>query len=527
MDDLNSSNQDSTVRANKPDLEELLNIFDGDGFELFHDQNQEAYIAFLDKGTRVIKLSSKEFKNWISNYSWTYLQYALPTETLNKVIQILSGKACYHGEEHILAVRHFMDNLGLWYDCGDGSAIHITPDGWRLTNRVPIMFRRFSHQKPQVWPIKEGSLDLLSRYINLKNKDDLLLFYVYIVAAFIPDIPHPLLILHGPQGAGKTTPMRVMKAIIDPSTIQSLPPPSDLQSFAQIASHHSCFFFDNLTHLPQWLSDALARVSTGDGFSKRALYTDDEDIIYTLQKTVALNGITQVVTKPDLLDRSILLSLKRISPKKRKSEQDFWAQFEEDRPAILGSIYEILSNAMAIYPTVELKELPRMADFAKWGYAIAEAAGFTGQRFIDAYTANIKIQNDEAIEANPVAQALLALSEESGSWQGTAAQLLLELNEYASVLQLDKSYGWPKDAARLGKIITQILPNLEAKGVVLKKENVKNERMIYISKSTESTVSTVLNEAGNSIDPVAAQAVKTVFGEVKNVENPEIVFGEE
>ena len=42
---------------------------------------------------------------------------------------------------------------------------------------------------------------------------------------------------------------------------------------------------------------------------------------------------------------------------------------------MIGGAFTLLSKAMAIYPHVELNELFRMADFTRWGYAVAEAAG--------------------------------------------------------------------------------------------------------------------------------------------------------
>lgn len=41
-----------------------------------------------------------------------------------------------------------------------------------------------------------------------------------------------------------------------------------------------------------------------------------------------------------------------------------------------------MSKAMKIYPDVKLDKMPRMADFAHWGYAIGEALGNLGQVFL-------------------------------------------------------------------------------------------------------------------------------------------------
>lgn len=475
-----------------PPTQALISAIEASDAVLFHDQYHDTYIAYDGNGSDVAKINSKVSKLWLIRYGYRNLKTVLTPDTIGRVLLNLSAKAHFEGSQYPLDVRVVLDTNELWYDLG-GRAVHITKRGWEVTEEVPIIFKRFPHQKTQSTPVSGGNLDLLLKYINIRNESDKLLFLIYVVAAFIPDFPHPLLILHGAQGAGKTTPMKVMKELIDPSALGGLSAPKNIENFVQTISHHSFMFYDNLSKMPEWFSDALARAATGDSFSKRELYTDDDDVIYRFQKTIALNGINQVVYKSDLLDRSILLNLERISPENRKEAQIFWAEFEEDRPLILGAIFDVLADALALYPTANLSKLPRMADFARWGYVIAEAAGFSGKAFINAYNGNIEIQHDEAIEANPVSQAILEFMQKLESWEGTPATLYSSLTPIAYNLQIDQSRGWPKDAARLGRALTSIAPNLLAKGVELERSRGK-DRMILIRKTTVDTVATVVSD---------------------------------
>ncbi len=455
------------------------------GVKLFHDQYNELYIAYDGNGSSVSKIQSKTAKLWLVRYGHTQLGKVPSTDAINRALETLAAYARFDGERHALEVRTVHNGEGLWYDLG-ASAVRITENKWEITDRPPIIFKRFSHQKAQVVPVRGGDIKTLLKYINITDEAEKLLFLVYVVAAFIPDFPHPLLILHGAQGAGKTTPMRLIKELTDPSVLSGLSTPKNIETFVQTASHHSFLFYDNLSKMPEWFSDALARAATGDSFSKRELYSDDEDIIYRFQKTIALNGINQVVYKPDLLDRSILLNLERIAPENRMEAQVFWAKFEADRPAILGAIFDVLAAALSIYPTVRLPKLPRMADFTRWGFAIAEAAGYQGESFIRAYNANIAVQHDEAIEANPVAKTVLVFIQDREEWHGTPSELYASLSKIAFELGLSQSPGWPKDTARLGKALTPIVPNLNARGIGLERSRDK-ERMIIIRKSTVDT----------------------------------------
>ena len=102
-----------------------------------------------------------------------------------------------------------------------------------------------------------------------------------------------------------------------------------------------------------------------------------------------------------------------------------------DLPSILGGIFDTLSRAMAIYPTVKLDKLPRMADFARWGYAIGEALGGKGQEFLSEYTANIESQNVEVLNSDVVATLMVAFMQDRAEWYGRVSDLFIELSAIA------------------------------------------------------------------------------------------------
>lgn len=67
----------------------------------------------------------------------------------------------------------------------------------------------------------------------------------------------------------------------------------------------------------------------------------------------------------DLLDRAILLGLKRINPDARLSEDEFWKTFNDHRPRLLGAVFNVISEALKIIDEVELEWHPRMAVVAQ------------------------------------------------------------------------------------------------------------------------------------------------------------------
>jgi hypothetical protein len=211
------------------------------------------------------------------------------------------------------------------------------------------------------------------------------------------------------------------------------------------------------------MSDILAQACTGGGFSKRQLFTDDEDIIYKVKRCIGLNGINLTISNPDLMDRSILLHLERINPSKRIAEEELWDNFEKAKAGILGGIFDVITKAMSIYAEVKLDRLPRMADFAKWGYVIAEVLGGRGNEFLEAYQQNVERQNEEIIQCNTLAQTVLAFMADKPSWSGTIKDAWKALREIADPDKTDDTF--PKSSRTLRKLLERIKTNMMDMGI--------------------------------------------------------------
>ena len=219
---------------------------------------------------------------------------------------------------------------------------------------------------------------------------------VWITGLLIPDIPHPINITYGEKGGSKSTFCRFVKRLVDPDKIELLTIPKDTTEFVQQLYHNYLAIYDNVKHLPPWFSDEACKAITGIGNSKRSLYTNDEDTIYNYKRCIMINDINNSLTEPDALDRSILTGFDRIPPEQRKEEAKVEAEFEEMRAELLGYILDVLVVALQIKPTIELANLPRMADFTAWGEAIARAMRYMPMEFVNAYNENIGRQNVEA-----------------------------------------------------------------------------------------------------------------------------------
>jgi hypothetical protein len=462
---------------------------------LFHDDLQEPF-ARVEIGDHweTWPVRSKFFRRWLARRYYDETGKAPNSDAISQALNVIEARAVFDGPEHKLNLRVAEHRGVFWYDLADAGwrAVKITPEGWQVVNRPPILFRRYQNTAPQVEPRPGGNLLAVLDFMNLQDEDDQVLLVVYLVTCLVPGIPHPAPVLHGEKGAAKSTALRVFRRLVDPARRELLTMPKDQNELALIIAHNYMPAFDNLDGLQPWQSDMLCCAATGGGISKRELYTNEDEVILDFLRCPTLDGINLVATRPDLLDRALIFGLERIDPEKRREESEFWRQFEEARPAIVGGMFDALAGAMRIYPKVKLARLPRMADFCRWGYAVAEALGIGGKKFLDAYYRNIGRANEEAISANPVAAAIVTFMQGRNTWEGTAAELLDRLEEVAGSERINtKSRAWPQAANSLTRRLKQVKSNLLDAGISYDiGRNSENRAVIILRRIPENTSGT-------------------------------------
>jgi excisionase family DNA binding protein len=296
-------------------------------------------------------------------------------------------------------------------------------------------------------PVRGGSVSELRRFVNVGSDADFTLLLAWLVTTFRPRGPYPALGLHGEQGSAKSTSARLLRALVDPNAAGLRSEPREDRDLMIAATNGWCIAFDNLSKIPLWLSDGLCRLATGGGFTTRELYTNDEEVLFDAQRPVVLNGIEEVATRPDLLDRAIILGLPTIPEERRMKESALWREFNEARPRILGAMLDAVSDALRNESQVILKRLPRMADFAVWATAAEPGLGLPEGSFLAAYERNRASANDLALEASAVAPEILRVMANRDSWTVTYTALLSELERVFGDSP-KRPEGWPKPAEK-------------------------------------------------------------------------------
>ncbi len=524
--ELSRLNKKGTKKKEKepPQAELLINI--GSSLHLFHDDTGEAH---TELNGSVIKIRSSSFKQHLAREMWALHGKAPNSDALNQALNVLEAKANFEGEERTLHNRIAAHDGSFWYDLANGKAVRITSNHWEIVDNPPMIFRRYPHQQPQVMPISGGNINDLFKFANIPDDDHRLLLAVWFVSLFVPDIGHPVIHPYGDQGSGKTTLCRNIKALIDPSKVDVFLSVTDRNEATQILEHHYFIPLDNLSDMPGWLSDLISQAVTGAGISKRKLYTDDEDLIFQIKRAIAIGGIGQIIYRPDTMDRSILFKLSEISEEQRIPDQKLKKEFERIRPYLVGTAFDILSKAIAIYPTIELKRLPRMADFTLWGCAITEAMGIDRQKFLDAYGSNIGDQHREIIGGNTLAQAVIAFMDDKSEWEGTVGELFEKLHEIANPNKNDRSF--PKASNKIRHAIGRINLNLIKFGVRItfseydtKKGMPVTIKKVPIKKDHKSIGTVWAPEKTNDINECAhsahgAHKIATLLEDTKNDES--------
>jgi len=463
----------------KSKAQKVLELAETNCTKLFTDQFDIAHAALaVNAHTEILPLKSSRFKNWLARLAYKEGSLVVDTQTIKDVTGILTAKALFEGEQKSLALRvaTIKDSGNWYYDLTNSKweFVEITNREWNIVSDGLIIFHRYS-QLPQAYPSKEYPSDIFDKFmdiLNISGNENRLLLKVYIISMFIPEIPKVILMLHGEQGSAKTTLEELIKMLVDPSIAKTFAFPRDVNEFIQQLSHNYVTFYDNISIIKDWISDLLCRAATGSAFSKRMLYTDDEDFIYSLKRCVGFNGINLGASKADLLDRGVIIQLERVRKDKWRKIEDIWKEFEQIRPQLLGYIFDILVKVKKWRDegTPLNITLSRMADWTEHAEIIARCMGYKENDLVKAYYKNTEIQIGEVIESSPIAIALIdfmtSLSDDKQEQTNTPTTWLNILKAQADSIGIDtKAKSWPKGPQIMSRRLKELKTSLRERSI--------------------------------------------------------------
>jgi len=466
----------------------------GAGADLFHDPDGEPYVTFpVGEVRETSRLRVKRFRVWLTNLFHAEEGKVPGAQAIHNALAVLEGQAQFSGPEREVFVRVAHHGGAVYLDLCDERwrAVEVDRDGWRIVSAPPIRFKRERGMRPLPEPERGGHLDELREFVNVSGETDWTLLKGWL-AVTLSQGPYLVLTVQGEQGSAKSTLCRLLRELVDPSKVKLRSPPKDERDLAIAASNGWVIGYDNLSGLPSWLSDALCRVATGGGFGTRQLHSDGEEALFDYARPIVVNGIDDVLSRPDLAERAVVVNLPRIPDEDRRDEDEFSSAFERARPRLLGALLDAASAALANRERARasLTRLPRMADAAIWATAAEGALGIEPGRFNEALSGNQLEGAVQGLEADPLASTLVGWVRSRGAreWSGTATSLLAALTKHAEGEGGDvhRSKRWPADGSRLSNRLRRLAPALRRVGVFFDRRRGKAARELVLRFAPEA-----------------------------------------
>ncbi|WP_025273424.1 hypothetical protein [Haloglycomyces albus] len=395
-------------------------------------------------------------------------------QALSDALMIAEGLAGREKEEelHLRVAEHEED---MWVDLGDttGQAIRIRDGRWAVADQPPVHFRRTALNSPLPQPERGGDLSELWEWLNVTDADKPLLL-AWLVAAFFPRIPHPVLSITGEQGTGKTTAEKLLVSLLDPSPVPVRTAPSDKEAWVTAAAGSWVVGLDNLSVIPHWLSDTICRAVTGDGDVRRRLYTDGEHSVFAFRRAVVLNGIDLGAVAGDLADRMIPVELEPIAEDQRLDETTMGDKWTAAHPRLLGALLDLVARVRAEVPSITLAKKPRMADFAIVLAAVDRVCSTHG---LTTYVNKQATLAGDSLSADPfISTTAKTILGNGGEFMGTASELLALLDDETDERPHDKR--WPTTARQVTQRLKRQAPVMRKTGWAIDNDGGANKEKV-------------------------------------------------
>jgi hypothetical protein len=432
--------------------------------ELFHDEARNTFATIEHRGQQeTVAIGDDLHRSHLRLVYTDATGQIASREAISTAVDQLRAIAKSRNEYKV-AIRVTEHKGELFIDLANAAreVVRVTPNGYSvITTGCPVRFRRVAGMLPLPTPIPGGNVNDLFGYLNVDEADRPLMLG-FIVGAFHPDGPYPLLQLVGEQGSAKSSTARLLHDFIDPNVAVCGNLPRDSRNLLVAAEQTWLLSFDNLDGLTKEQSALLCKLATGQSEKNRTLFSDKDQTILKAKRPVILTGIRENVTKSDLLDRTLTIRLPVIEPEKRKSEYAIDTELRKDgvRGRIFGAILDGIVSALAGHASVTLKDAPRMLDFFTWATAAEKGLGLPDHSIVNAHRVQAAAQADGQIDESAFAEKVKQLCEGKGGWKGNAKELATAI-----------AYGYSaRDAA--GEL-REVAPNLRRLGYIVKETKPK------------------------------------------------------
>jgi hypothetical protein len=456
----------------------------------FHTPDGTAYVDIHVDGHRETwPVRSPGFRRHVRYQFFKQTEASASDALIRDIVGQLEAEAQFKGPQRQVHLRVGQHRGRIYVDLADHQwrIVEVTPDGWQIVTDAPVRFRREPGMLALPVPQKGRDVNELASFLNV-GESDFILIVSWLLAALRGAGPYPVLAICGEHGSSKSTLTKMLRALIDPDVAPIRSLPRSEQDLFVSANDNFMLPFDNISSLPPSLSDALCRLATGGAFASRRFFKNTGEIAIQAVRPVMLNGISHVIERADLADRTIFVALEPIADGRRRPEAEILAAFERTRPGIFGALLDAAARGLRELPHTKPTELTRMADFDLWATA-CEPALWPAGSFRRAYAVNRSAAVENSIEADLVATTIRKIFGERHEWQGTAGDLLKLISSHADKVHRSTDRDWPKTERGLRSRLDRARPNLRRLGIEITHDRAKDRkrtRIITISNVVQA-----------------------------------------
>lgn len=414
-------------------------------------------------------LYENDFRKALKKIYYTRFGEVLSVQDVQSAVEIIEIIGTDTTEEVEVCKRVFNNGFQYAYELNreEGTAVWIEHGEVSVEKTSGIIFRHAANYANQIEPnlrVQPSKLlNYMRKHFNLSSDREVKLLTLYLVTSLWGlRINHPILVLTGEKGSSKSSSFKKLEELIDPKSSElgsGIPRGSD---GLEVRLYNGYFVtFDNLSSLNRKISDILAVAVTGGSFSKRALYRNADEIVLDLKAVVAVNGVSLVAKESDLLDRSVILTLRRITPDKVLTEEELWAEFEKDRPKMLGACFNVLAAALNDTEEVRIRNKIRMADFHVACVKVGRVLGIPEEEVSDILWENQKNINQRTLDEDVVALCVIELMQGRKEYVNSMSGLLIDLLDVADSNGMPSTV-IPKTANHLRSRLDKTKSNLQS-----------------------------------------------------------------
>jgi hypothetical protein len=490
----------------------------------------------LDGANMVAPINNVDFREWLIRAFVDATRHAPGRDSLVVAINTLQALAKRDAPKCKVFIRVGYHEGKFYADRGspERDAIEIDAEGYRVVAQPPVKFIR-PDSGFGVLPIPEpgGSIDDLKKFLHLARPRDFNNAVGWVIGCYQMRGQLTHLFIGGTHRSAKSTTLRFLLGLIDPVGDELPGAPQTERDLWVVARSHYVVVGDNVKHLSLSMTTAMCLLSNGGVDQRRALYTNSEESAIRARRPCASTSTKSILREEDLLDRTtVILASGSFDDEgnedKRRPLEDLTEEYGREQPKLLGAILKAVSEGLRRQQEGEAapKNLPRMADFARWIYRCTPGLEWKQDRIFNSYREAIRGAAQDLCETDILASAVIEFMAENGNgWAGTATALMTLLRARVGA-RIANHQDWPLTSAWLGRRLSELSPMFARLGLRFSMKRSSQVRSLVFrwdaarpSEPPQGEAEATAAEDADGIDPTA-EATTSAGAEAPAAEAP-------